>query len=259
MAVTPFSRRELLDWIRSLNIEVSCIEDVGKGAILCEILSLIYPEFPRHYKRNPESEKDYMRNLHICSSFFSSRGIRLYFPVEKLVKCRLQDNLEVSQWLARHYHQRCGAMSITNASRTEENGGKEDCATREDVQDSPVHMEEGGENESNKAEDTVPLDGVEKDRRMEELLSIISKMQDDAREMAVREARLTEEIQRLEEKLRWFHDGEGKSILVTFEKERGFYYSKCTMIERMLQEYNGDEGIKRCILDVLYSDEACEE
>lgn len=104
-AVTE-SRGELLQWLNDLlQMNVSKIEQVGTGAILCQVFDSIYGDVPLHkVKFNASHEVDYVANFKILQACFDRHGIGKYIPVDRLVKLKFQDNLEFLQWVKLHWN-----------------------------------------------------------------------------------------------------------------------------------------------------------
>lgn len=90
------SRHFLLKWLNSVEVPIQKIEDIGKGVALCTLMKKLDQEFPA-FKKEPWNENDYMYNLKLVQLFLSRKGVKMYFPIEKMVKLKMQDNLEVIQ------------------------------------------------------------------------------------------------------------------------------------------------------------------
>ncbi|ODV84920.1 hypothetical protein CANARDRAFT_28657, partial [[Candida] arabinofermentans NRRL YB-2248] len=97
------SRSELLEWINAtFNLNYTKIEQCGNGAVYCEIFNSIYNDLPMH-KVNYQPSADYqiLNNYKILQSGFSRHSVSREVPVDRLMKFRLQDNLEFLQWLSK--------------------------------------------------------------------------------------------------------------------------------------------------------------
>ncbi|KAM0679490.1 microtubule integrity protein mal3 [Glugoides intestinalis] len=90
------SRSSLIAWLNEHGISIEKIEEVGKGVALCELMKKIEKDFPP-YKKEPRNENDYMYNLKLVRESIERRGFKMPFPIERLVKLKMQDNLEVLQ------------------------------------------------------------------------------------------------------------------------------------------------------------------
>lgn len=54
-------------------------------------------------KFNVNTEYAYLQNFKILTNAFSAQGIDRPVPVQSLVKCKMQDNLEFLQWMKRYW------------------------------------------------------------------------------------------------------------------------------------------------------------
>lgn len=98
------SRQELVNWVNStLQLKISKVDECGKGFVFCQLLDSIYLDIPvNRVKFDARNEYEYLNNFKILQAAFTSHSIDRPIPVERLVKCRLQDNLEFLQWF-KHY------------------------------------------------------------------------------------------------------------------------------------------------------------
>lgn len=132
------SRLELLHWLNeTLQLNYAKVEQCGTGAAFCQLMDLLYGSVPlSKVNFNPSiSEYEALSNLKILQASFNRNGINKQIQVERLVKCRLQDNLELLQWFRRHWleHQspemnydavaRRKGVGSTNSSRRTTFGG----------------------------------------------------------------------------------------------------------------------------------------
>lgn len=100
------SRTELVQWINdTLDLNISKIEECGTGAIYCQLLDSIYLDVPmKRVKFNAHNEYEYLNNLKIFQTSLLQHKIDRPLAIEKLAKCRLQDNLEIVQWFRRFWN-----------------------------------------------------------------------------------------------------------------------------------------------------------
>nr|AGE96040.1 microtubule binding protein [Encephalitozoon cuniculi] len=239
LGMTQKSRRELIEWIRSLGIGISAIEELGKGVAICKILSIIHKDFPQNFVKNPAGEHDYLRNMKICQEFFGSRNIKLYFPVDRLVKCKMQDNLEVAQWLARYYSKNaserpCGESLKREGPRASILPGTSlqcpECKNTREIMDA-------------------------KDNRIKELEGMVASMEDRIMQMEADKSRAVDKVPGVKSSAGGFDDDEVKSLLMAFEKERDFYFRKLFTIEKYFLEREGlDEGLRSDVFGILYEE-----
>lgn len=101
------SRTELLTWLNSiLKLNYRKIEECGTGAAYCQIMDSIYVDVPMHrVKFNATAEYEFHTNYKILQSCLARHGIEKTIYVERLVKCRFQDNLEFLQWIKKFWMQ----------------------------------------------------------------------------------------------------------------------------------------------------------
>lgn len=101
------SRSELLAWVNDLlQLDVKRVEECGTGAVYCQIMDSIFLDVPMHRVRfDVSQEYEYYTNYKILQSCFARHKIEKIVYVEKLVKCRFQDNLEFLQWIKKYWMQ----------------------------------------------------------------------------------------------------------------------------------------------------------
>jgi len=99
------SRTELLQWMNELlQINYTKIEQCGSGAAYCQIMDSVYGDIPMtRVKMNAKQEYEYLTNFKVLQTVFKNKKIDKPIPVEKLVKCKMQDNLEFIQWIKRFW------------------------------------------------------------------------------------------------------------------------------------------------------------
>lgn len=99
------SRTELLNWLNDLlKLNYKKIEECGTGAAYCQIMDSIYGDVPMNRVRfNTTVEYEYQTNYKILQSNFTKHHIEKTVYVDKLIKCKFQDNLEFLQWLKKYW------------------------------------------------------------------------------------------------------------------------------------------------------------
>ncbi|CAL9729013.1 protein Bim1p [Monosporozyma unispora] len=107
MSGTGESRSELLAWLNDLlQLDFKRVEECGTGAAYCQIMDSIFLDVPMHrVKFDVSQEYDYYPNYKILQSSFARHNIEKIVYVERLVKCRFQDNLEFLQWIKKYWMQ----------------------------------------------------------------------------------------------------------------------------------------------------------
>ncbi|KAG2731745.1 hypothetical protein G9P44_005332 [Scheffersomyces stipitis] len=100
------SRTELLNWLNvTLDLNYTKVETCGTGAAFCQLMDSIVGGIPMSKVRfdDARTEYDYRSNWKILQAAFTRNGITKHIEVEKLIKCRLQDNLELLQWFRKYW------------------------------------------------------------------------------------------------------------------------------------------------------------
>ncbi|KAF2455935.1 hypothetical protein BDY21DRAFT_386790 [Lineolata rhizophorae] len=78
----------------------------GRAAALCQIFDSIFLDVPmQRVKFNVNTEYGYIQNFKVLQNIFNKHGIDRPVPVEALIKCKMQDNLEFLQWSKRFWDQ----------------------------------------------------------------------------------------------------------------------------------------------------------
>lgn len=91
------SRKELLDWInQTLNTNLHKIEQLGTGAVECQLFDAYFPGTIKINLVNwmARSEHEFVANFKLLQKGFSLKDLKKNIDVAKLVKCKYQDNLE---------------------------------------------------------------------------------------------------------------------------------------------------------------------
>ncbi|KRX07513.1 Calponin homology domain [Pseudocohnilembus persalinus] len=98
-------KKEILEWINNL-LQTNCqkIESLGAGNIYLQILDSMDKEnrIPMHKVNfKAKLEYEFLQNLKLLQNCFAKFGLKKHIEVEKLSKCKYQDNLEMIQWMKR--------------------------------------------------------------------------------------------------------------------------------------------------------------
>ncbi|KAI8639367.1 calponin homology domain-containing protein [Parasitella parasitica] len=102
------SRTELLSWLNDLlGLNYTKIEQAGTGIAYCQIFDSIYGDIPlkKKVKFDANAEYQYVANFKVLQDVFKKKKIDKIVPVDRLTKCKLQDNLEFMQWVKRFWDQ----------------------------------------------------------------------------------------------------------------------------------------------------------
>ncbi|EJU02968.1 hypothetical protein DACRYDRAFT_21343 [Dacryopinax primogenitus] len=113
------SRTELLQWLNDvLHVNYTKVEQCGTGAAYCQIMDSIYGDVPMSkVKMNARQEYEYLNNFKVLQNVFKAKKIDKPIPVDKLVKCKMQDNLEFLQWIRRYWEQMYGGQPYDAIAR----------------------------------------------------------------------------------------------------------------------------------------------
>ncbi|KAJ3107431.1 hypothetical protein HDU96_007879 [Phlyctochytrium bullatum] len=101
------SRTELLAWMNDLlQLGYTKVEQCGTGAAHCQIMDSIFRDVPlSKVKFAAKHEYEYIQNFKVLQSVFDKHKIDNAIPVQRLVKCKFQDNLEFLQWMKKYWDQ----------------------------------------------------------------------------------------------------------------------------------------------------------
>jgi len=113
------SRTDLLAWLNELlQISYTKVEQCGTGGAYCQVLDSIFGDIPMNrVKMNAKHEYEFIANYKVMQNVFKSKKIDKPIPVEKLVKCKMQDNLEFLQWMKRFWDSNYGGQGYDAVGR----------------------------------------------------------------------------------------------------------------------------------------------
>ena len=87
-------------------MNVTKVEQCGTGAALYRIYDSIFMDLPMsRVEFNVNTEYAYLQNFKMLQNAFTKHGIERAVPIESLIKCKVQDNLEFLQWTKRYWDQ----------------------------------------------------------------------------------------------------------------------------------------------------------
>ncbi|OKL60578.1 hypothetical protein UA08_04102 [Talaromyces atroroseus] len=100
------------------------VEQCGTGAAFCQIFDSIFMDVTMaRVKFNVNTEYAYLQNFKVLQNTFKRHQIDRPVPVEQLVKCRMQDNLEFLQWAKRFWDQHYPGGDYDAVARRKASGG----------------------------------------------------------------------------------------------------------------------------------------
>lgn len=230
------SRNELLAWLNDLlQVHYTKIEQCGTGGAYCQVMDSIFGDVPMtRVKMNAKHEYEFIANFKILQNVFRSHKVDKPIPVDKLVKCKMQDNLEFLQWTKRFWDTNYGGQGYDAVAR------RKGAPT-----DTPATIAPLAPSTSARAGSALSAGGARAGGRTPIGGHRAGSTQPN------------ELVQGLQTQLR-----EMSTHLEGLEKERDFYFSKLRDIEILVQqqlealEVEGkDDPLLRDIQKVLYSTE----
>jgi len=113
------SRTDLLAWVNELlQLNYTKVEQCGTGAAYCQIFDSIYGDIPMtRVKMNAKHEYEFVANFKVLQNVFKAKKIDKPILIEKLVKCKMQDNLEFLQWMKRFWDSNYGGQGYDPVAR----------------------------------------------------------------------------------------------------------------------------------------------
>lgn len=224
------SRTELLQWLNDLlQINYTKVEQCGTGAAYCQIIDSIYGDLPMtRVKFAAKHEYEFLANFKILQVIFKQKKIDKPILVDKLVKCKMQDNLEFLQWMRRFWDQNYAGQAYDAVARRKGQAG-DPPSTIAPVGVSPRSNSRTGPAPRGK----TPVGGSKVTHNSVELQNLQHQVADIQGQM----------------------DG--------LEKERDFYFAKLRDIEILVQQElerpdrpeDEEPGVLQDIQKILYSTE----
>ncbi|PWZ01799.1 hypothetical protein BCV70DRAFT_51501 [Testicularia cyperi] len=104
------SRTELINWLNDLlGLSYTKVEQCGSGAAYAQVIDSIYLNVPL-VKINFAAKHDYeyINNYKVLQETFKRNKIDKPIPVDRLIRCKMQDNLEFLQWLKKFWDSQYG-------------------------------------------------------------------------------------------------------------------------------------------------------
>ncbi|CAK7895744.1 protein Bim1p [[Candida] anglica] len=233
------SRTELLQWLNSeLDLQYTKVEQCGSGAAYCQLMDSIVGGVPMSkVKFDTRLEYDYRSNMKILQAAFNKHRITKPIEVERLIKCRLQDNLELLQWFKKYWMENKDVHATYDAqSRRTSSGGTGSTTPRSTSRvSSGDHSKLNSRPASRTTSGSSVVRTLPKQRR-----SVIEDMNvtPTTPNNRTRNNELVETMQALEhanEEL-----AEYKVQLESMETERNFYFNKLIEIESLIRNINSD-------------------
>ncbi|RKP08555.1 calponin homology domain-containing protein [Thamnocephalis sphaerospora] len=227
------SRNDLLAWINNLlQLNYTKIEQLGTGAAYCQIIDSIYRNVPlSKVKFNAKADYEYVANFKVLQNSFDRNKIEKSIPVDRLIKCKMQDNLEFTQWIKQYWD---------NSQGYDNDYSKEAADRRKNSPGAPLRPGSSARAAGARAPSVAGRSGR---------LSAASGRASPADHNAA----LVQDLTRQMSEMRVNVDG--------LEKERDFYFQKLRDVELLLQDVAAQEELPpsdeliQLVQNILYSTE----
>lgn len=232
------SKSYLLDWLHNNGVVITKIEELGCGVPLIQFINNYFTEKIDLYKINPVTEGDYIINLTKVKQFLERKGIKLYMPIEKMIKLRMQDNLEVLQ------------LFYTKIHNLNTNNNKQEIKNTNNFSlNSKIELS------------TVKLEDIKKNTE-DNLLKEINQLRYElAKSKEInnnnnKDLEISQLKQKLESQANEFQIkiNKYKVQYKKFEDEMNYYYTKLLCVEKMIKEEMDDSVLKNKLLNIFYND-----
>ncbi|KAF9168487.1 hypothetical protein DFQ27_006361 [Actinomortierella ambigua] len=243
------SRQELLAWVNDLlRLNYTKVEQLGTGAAYVQILDSIYGDLPMsRVKFSTKHEYEYLANYKVLQTALTTKKIDKAVPVERLMKCKMQDNLEFLQWLKRfwdHHYPGDGYDAVERRGNHNDVGNVSNVSTSRSAPARRAVTNNGAGNRSMSGANRSMSGRGSGDRLSAANTSLRGPSPDQAVILS-----LQKELQ------------EERTAVAALEKERDFYFGKLRDIEVLIQQElerapeAGESQLLKEIQAVLYSTE----
>lgn len=262
------SRSTIIDWFSENCIELRSIEELGRGVALIELVNVLFEGKITNYKNNPTNEAECIYNLQKVKVFLATTvNIKIWFPVERMAKCKMQDNLEFIQILYKKVHEiknngkrrdSVGVIMRGNSEKKERHvsnsrndvSGVGSVSKEEDkllTENSSFKQEETFEsnNNSNKVEF---IDNAKNEQDTTALLKELNELRYKlSNDNEIK--RLNEETVKLQSSVSKYKE-KTKEVI----SEMNYYYNKLCKVEKIVKEEMEESDVKNEIQKIFYSD-----
>jgi len=100
------SRTELLAWVNAtFSLNLTKVEQCSNGAVYCQVVDACHPSAVAMKKVNwaARAEHESLPNFKVLQQALDRCSIQKHIEVDKLVRGKYQDNLEMLQWIKTYY------------------------------------------------------------------------------------------------------------------------------------------------------------
>ena len=108
------SAKTVLAWLNeTFGMHMTKIEDGATGAVFCQIVDAVFGgEVSMSKVRwDAKSTPDYVANFKLAQAVLNRHGVSRHVDVDKVIRAKFQDNLELLQW-AKAFYERSGGGTI---------------------------------------------------------------------------------------------------------------------------------------------------
>lgn len=242
------SKSELLQWANGFfQLSLEKIEQCANGAVYCQVIDACHPGSVTMKKVNWNARADHesIPNYKILQQAFDKSGIERHIEVDKLVRGKYQDNLEMLQWIKLYFDRSYG-------------GNEYDAIARRFTDNLPEWAKPKTSGSNNNAARFTPASRPMADSRQGRAVPPTASRQ-PARPSS--QGALKEEYEKLREEI-----VDLKITVDGLETERDFYFQKLRDIEILCQALeatpNPDMTVGKFVEDVqriLYAKDDEEE
>lgn len=271
------SRTELLQWVNGLlQVNLTKVEQCASGAVYCQIVDSCHPGTVKMSKLNwmAKAEHEYVPNYKILQAAFDKNNIEKHIDVDKLIRAKYQDNLEMLQWMKCYWEREglgrrdyeplkaregrpvpawakpLGIPTVTGPSRVEAVAEKENVSTNKESGTSGQKFDPSARKTGAvKAAATVGGQSIRSARSAPQNAPAPPAPQQDD-ELRRKLAEALEEVKNLRDTM----DG--------LEQERDYYFKKLRNVEILCGHYQADtsetlttEKIIKDVQAILYAED----
>eukprot|EP00667_Euglena_gracilis_P018276 EG_transcript_19400 len=142
------SRSSLLAWLNGLlQTDYDKVESVSTGVPHLQILDALFPgEVPLHKANlhaNPALDYECLPNWKLVQDVFNRKNLGRVLPVQKLVRGRYQDNLEILQWMKSYFERHWKDGQTYDAAARREEAQRQYSAARQKRRGGPLKPLDG--------------------------------------------------------------------------------------------------------------------
>ncbi|EGR33268.1 hypothetical protein IMG5_057330 [Ichthyophthirius multifiliis] len=137
------SRNDMIQWVNNTlkvnqqqflkalllqkQLRITKIEQLGTGAIYCQLFDILFPGKIQLSKLNWKANQEYefINNFKILQTGFAKLNVPKPLCIEKLVKCKYQDNIEFAQWFKKYFDQHSANINIQEYDSVQKRGKNE--------------------------------------------------------------------------------------------------------------------------------------